>query len=382
VSSPSPRCSCSPSRCAAGRGRSAPSSRPPSRSRSGSSSRSPPSRRCKRRSSRSETCSTSRVPYTKLIGLPAVSDTPSLLPLASLHDDGLALPDVRWVVLGASVAAGILFLLVPRRYSLVLPLLVLAYFAVSQRPNDGKYRQASAGDLYQGIGAHRPDWIDRRVGTGARVAAIWSGAADKFTVWESEFFNRSVRDFYFTQEHLAGDLPETRLVADRRTGVMRTPDGKVARADYVLTDGSVALAGRVVDRDRITGLLLYRVGGTLRQLSWVEGLYPGDTWSGPAVTYTRLDCRGGSVTVTLQSDPGLFSTAQHVTAFVAGRAVASAAVAPRAVASLTVPLRPAGSTCQARFVVARTLVPRDVTQGANADPRRLGIHFNAFSYRS
>ena len=100
------------------------------------------------------------------------------------------------------------------------------------------------------------------------------------------------------------------------------------------------------------------------------------------MTYTRLDCRGGTVTATLQSDPGLFSTAQTVTAFVGGRRVASTRVAPRAIESVTVPLRPAGSTCTARFVVGRTLVPRDATKGANPDPRRLGIHFNAFSYRA
>jgi hypothetical protein len=320
-------------------------------------------------------------PYTKLIGLPAVSDTPALLPLASLHDSGLPLADVRWVVLGASAAAAALFLFVPRRYAFALPLLVLAYFAVSQKPNDGKYLQASRGDLFQGIGGQRPDWVDRTVGHDARVAAIWSGAADKFTVWEHEFFNRSVRDFYFTTEPLAGDLPETRLTADRETGLMRGPDGRVVRAEYALTDGSVALAGRPLDRDEHTGLILYRVAGPLRQLSRVEGLYPGDTWSGPEVTYTRLDCRGGSVTVTLQSDPGLFASAQQVTALVGGSAVARALVAPRGVASLTVPLRAAGSTCAARFVVGRTLVPAQVTKGSNPDPRRLGVHFNAFAYR-
>jgi hypothetical protein len=320
-------------------------------------------------------------PYTKLIGLPAVSVTPALLPLASLHDNGLALADIRWVVLGASVVAAAAFLLVPRRYLLALPLLVLAYFAVSQKPNDGKYQQASRGDLFQGIGAHQPDWVDRRVGTNARVATIWSGAADKFTVWEHEFFNRSVRDFYFTGEPLAGDLPETKLVAGRTSGLLRGPDGRVVRAAYALTDGSVALAGRELDRDARTGLILYRVGGPLRQLSRVEGLYPGDTWSGPVVTYTRLDCRGGSVTATVQSDPGLFTTAQRLTAFVRARAVARASVAPRAIESITVPLRPAGSVCTARFVVARTLVPRDATHGANPDPRRLGLHFNAFAYR-
>ena len=118
----------------------------------------------------------------------------------------------------------------------------------------------------------------------------------------------------------------------------------------------------------------------VRPVTGRGGPIPGDTWSGAEVTYTRLDCRGGSVTVTLQSDPGLFTAPQRVTAVVGGRAVARAAVPPRGVTALTARLRPSGSTCTARFVVAHTLVPRDVTHGANPDPRRLGLHFNAFGY--
>jgi hypothetical protein len=121
-------------------------------------------------------------------------------------------------------------------------------------------------------------------------------------------------------------------------------------------------------------MLLYRVGGPLRQISRVEGLYPQDTWSGARVTYTRLDCRGGSVAVTLQSDPALYSTPQTVTAFVGGREVGRIAVAPTAIRALTVPLRASGGRCVATFRVGRTKMPAN-------DPRQLGIHFNRFSYR-
>ena len=127
-------------------------------------------------------------------------------------------------------------------------------------------------------------------------------------------------------------------------------------------------------------MLLYRVGGPLRQLSRVEGLYPQDTWSGPEAIYTRLDCRGGTVTATLQSDPALFTSPQTVVAYSGVDEVARVRVGPRQIKSLTVPLHASGGTCTTRFRVTPTAVPNVVTHGVNSDARRLGIHFNVFSY--
>ena len=243
------------------------------------------------------------LPYTKLIGLPAVSDTTALLPLWSIAPSFGGIGSLHWVVLVASVGACLLFLFVPVRYALVVPLLVFVYFGISQKPIEGKYRQASILDLFQGITAAHPDWVDRAVGRDAQVSLIWSGNTDKYSVWENEFFNRSVRHFYYTSAPLQGDLPEKPLTTDRETGLMRGPDGKVVHADYVLTDGTVDVGGQVVAQDARKGIVLRRIFGSLRQVSRVDGLYPQDTWSGREVTYTRLGCRGGSVAVTLAERP-------------------------------------------------------------------------------
>jgi hypothetical protein len=320
------------------------------------------------------------LPYQRLIGLPAVSDTPSLLPLWSLADAGLGLERVRLLVALVSAAAGLLFLLVPRRLALLFPLLLALYFAAAQRPIEAKWRQASQLNLFAGITAPRPDWIDRALGREAEVAVIWSGNTDRYSIWQNEFFNRSLRRFYYTGLPLAGGLPETPLRVDRDSGLMRGPGGRVVRAAYALTDGSVALQGRVLAQDTRKGMLLYAVHGPLRQLSRVEGLYPQDTWSGATVTYTRLACRGGRLAVELQSDPALYSRPNAVVAYVAGRPLARASVAPRARRVLRVPLRPQGGVCKVRFRVERTLVPSIVSGGANPDPRRLGLHFNRFTY--
>jgi hypothetical protein len=319
-------------------------------------------------------------PYSELIGLPAVSDTPTLLPLWSLGDSGIGIDNIWIVVALGSFAAALLFVLVPARYAIVLPVLVLAYFAVIQQPIEAKWRSVSVLNLFAGITAPNRNWIDRKVGHDADVAVIWSGNTDRYSIWENEFFNRSLRRFYYTSAPLSGDLPEQPLEIDRDTGLMRGRDGMVVRASYVLTDGSVALDGRVIQEDARKGMLLYRVNGRLRQLSRVEGLFPQDTWSGKRVTYTRLACRGGRLAVELQSDPALFAKPNTVVAQVGGRVVGRAVVGPLDKKVLTVPLEREGSTCTVRFTVERTAVPDEVTNGANSDPRPLGIHFNRFRF--
>ncbi len=320
------------------------------------------------------------IPYENLIGLPTVSDTLALIPLWTLSDSGVGLDNVGLVVVCASLVAGVLFLLVPRRYALVLPLLVLAYFAVSQKPIQGKQHVATIGALFAGITSPHRDWIDRAVPPRAQVAAIWSGNTDPHAIWENEIFNRSVGTIYDTGAPLGGDLPETPVRVDHTTGLIRGPNGRPIRARYVLTDGSVALQGRVIARDEKKGMLLYRVAGPLRQTTWVQGLYPQDTWSGRTVTYTRFDCRGGTLAVRLQSDPALFGAANTVTARSGGRVVGRVSVAPRATRVLRVPLEARGSRCVVRFTVSRTAVPAVVTNGANADPRALGAHFDRFDF--
>jgi hypothetical protein len=319
------------------------------------------------------------LPYTQLISLNAVSDTPALLPVWSLHSALFPIEQVSLVVGLACIAAAVVFVSTPRRYALVLPLLVLVYFAVSQKPITGKHRTASVGSLFAGITNPHRDWIDRAVGGNADVVAIWTGNTDRYAIWENEIFNRSVGRVYDTGDPLSGDLPETRLSVDPRTGVM-SANGEPVRSRYALTDTSVELDGKVIAQDERKGMLLYRLSGPLRQTTQVAGLYPQDTWSGSTVTYTRLGCTGGSVAVRLESDPSLFTKPQTVTAAVAGRTVAKTTVPPGAIRELRAPLERRDRTCVVTFTVSPTAVPAVVTGGQNPDSRVLGIHFTRFSY--
>jgi len=148
-----------------------------------------------------------------------------------------------------------------------------------------------------------------------------------------------------------------------------------------LIDASVAVDGEVVAEDERKRMLLYRVDGPLRQLAFVDGLYPEDTWSRRNVTYTRHACRGGTLAAELQSDPALFREPNTVTARVGGRVVARAEVFSTLTKTLRVPLESDGATCVVRFTVANTAVPSVVTGGESSDTRELGMHFNRFTYR-
>jgi hypothetical protein len=302
------------------------------------------------------------VDYPRFIKTSAVADTFALLPWWWVQDHWIHLGQVRWAAFATALAAAAAFAFVPRRFALVFPAFVAAYFVLTTYlVENGRHgiHQASLGKLWAGIRTGRPDWIDRAVGRNASVAILRTAATTDETIWENEFFNRSVRTIYFHKvDRVPDPLPERALAG----GV---------RVQYVLAEDA---AGTVVARDPGIGVTLYRVDGPLVVPTHVTGLYPDDTWSGRRVTYTRTHCSGGRLNVALGSDPSLFSRPQVVTASEHGRVVGRARIAPAGTAELVVPLHPVSSICTVQFVVARTAVP------GRGDTRALGAHFVRFDY--
>jgi hypothetical protein len=313
------------------------------------------------------------IPFERFIETGVKSDTLMLLPLWELQDR-TGLDRVDEIVLLVGLLAAAAFLLLPRRFALALPAAVLLYFALAfpaiqlARPNG--LEQASIGALFMGIWAEPRNWIDRAVPDGAEVAMVWTGRTDRFTVNLNEFFSKSVGPIYVTDRGVPGSLPETRVEVDPVTGRFDPP----VRARYVVVDGSIAPDGQVLARDDGLGLALWKLDGELISTTSVTGLYPNDTWSGPEVTYRRLRCQGGTLTVTVDSDPSLFDEPQTVVALSGERRVV-AKVAPREAEKLVVPLEPANGVCTVRFTVSPTKVP------GPGDRRELGAHFRAFDYR-
>jgi dolichyl-phosphate-mannose-protein mannosyltransferase len=321
------------------------------------------------------------IPYERFIETGVKSDTLMLLPLWELQDR-IGLDRVDEIVLLCGLLAAAAFLLLPRRFALAFPAAVLVYFALAfpaiQLGKPNGVEQASIGALFQGIRAEHRDWIDRAVPDGAEVALVWTGRPDRFTVNLNEFFSRSVGPIYVTDVGVPGSLPETRIELDSATGRFDPP----VRARYAVVDGSIAPDGEVLARDVGWGLAVWKLeGGELISTTSVSGLYPNDTWSGDEVRWRRLRCDGGELRVALSSDPSLFQEDQTVTAFTGIDTMVTQRLGPREQGTLVVPLYAQGGTCEARFRIARTVVPSEVVPGSE-DSRALGAHFNGFDYRA
>ncbi len=196
------------------------------------------------------------------------------------------------------------------------------------------------------------DWIDRSVGRDEDVAFLWTGTSTEFTVWENEIFSRTIGDIYTTGPAVAGGLAQTPVSIDKSTGYVRGPDGRRVLVSHVLTDATGEFGGTVVGEDGIKRLVLYRVDGPLRQLAFVDGLYPQDTWSGKRVTYTRHACTGGELEVEVQSDSALFDKPYFLVARVGGKVIGRVLIDPlRAKQVLRVPLESKNGKCVVEFEV-------------------------------
>ena len=319
-------------------------------------------------------------PYTRFIGEPAKSDTLGLLPLWTINEH-LVL-DEYWTTVGlVGLALTALFVLVPRRFAVVVPLALLVLFAVVSKPvwsGPRGFLQSGTGALFQGIRGVERGWIDAAVPEGKEVAALWTGRADRFTINENEFFNRRVGHVYYVDQPTPGGIGEVKLVADGR-GIFRDPQGRTVRVPYALLDGSVTPDGVVVARDTQLGTAVWRLTGPLSSRTTVTGLYADGNWSGPLVTWRLLRCSAGTLTVLLHSDPTLFTGRQTVTA-VSGTRRAAVRFRPVDHATLRIGVVPdRDRTCTVRFTVAPTAVPAEVVPGST-DERRLGAHFDAFAY--
>ena len=108
------------------------------------------------------------LPFARFIGVAATADTLSLLPWWNLQEHVITLHQVS---AGRDAVRARRRRDLPRRparYALALPLLLLVYFAVEQRPIEARTTFASRGALFQGIRSVPADWIDRRGRPGRR----------------------------------------------------------------------------------------------------------------------------------------------------------------------------------------------------------------------
>jgi hypothetical protein len=257
--------------------------------------------------------------------------------------------------------------------------LVFAWFLLLNVTLEKQIAATSKGVLQQGLTTRR-EWIDDAVGANDEVAALWSGNASPMTVLQNEFFNRSVHSIYALGNvpEAAEYPPEHRVSIDETTGALRAEGGGPLRAQYALADHSLEVAAPEVARDRGTAIVLYRVEGELHLRGRVTGIYP-DAWTGREVRYTRWDCRGGGLLVSVASQPGLFKKAQTVVATAGDRVVGRIrAPATGEARAALFPLLPERDRCSVRLRVSSTAVPAQIL--GTADTRALGVRVMALDY--
>lgn len=322
------------------------------------------------------------IPFLSLLNITAQSDTVGLQPWWYLGDGLAGRNSVALVAVLVALALGAAFLWLSPRYAPVLPVLVALGFLATWLPLElwtHSFPRLASSAYHQGVGAQR-SWIDRAVERDAHVGVLWTGG-NALSVWENEFWNRSVDRVYDLGTPLPGDMPSTRVKVDQATGVLRDLDGKPIADPYVLTGTSVELLGTKVAFDPAKQLVLYRVTPPARTTTQIVGLYdePVSPWSSGHVTWRRYACRGGVLSVQLRSDNQLFKKAQ--TLVIGGTTAArTLTFAPGASKALHLPLVAKSGVCEVGFAISPTHRPVDFPKLRNGDTRSLGLHFDSIRY--
>jgi len=312
-------------------------------------------------------------PVAGFFGANTINDAFGLLDVWVLRDKVTSVEGTMVAVMLASMAAAAIFLLFPRSWAAVPVFLVFAFFAYGNHSVDFFLGNASHDALKFGISG-RKDWIDHAVGRNADVAAIFTGNRDYVTLWENEFFNRSVKPVYFVYRP-ADALVEQPAEPDPSTGALIS-GGLPTKAPYALADTSLIMAGRPIAQDKALGMVLYKTNGSLRLSGRLTGIY-ADRWSGSSANFLAYACHGGRLRLELAGEPRLRQGPVTVIASSGGRRLAKLVVPPALKSrSYTIPLASSGGACPVDFAVSPTAVPATTIGGQ--DTRALGIRFMSF----
>jgi hypothetical protein len=242
------------------------------------------------------------LPLGRLLNISILSDTFGLIPFLRLSEKLHGVSDARAFLLGGGALAAVAFAFVPRRLAaVVLPVAMAAFLVLSSYSVHGAIRDYSRGlrDA-AGLGGN-PSWIDDAV-RGNRAAFLFTGSTntgqESSFLWQAEFWNRSIKDFYDLD--VAEPVPlgaTTALTTERSTGRLVTAPPRPPPDEYLVTESAVQLAGRRIATHG--PLTLYRIAKPLHLSSLVEGVYD-DGWTGADASFTRFaPVRNASVVVTL-----------------------------------------------------------------------------------
>jgi glycosyltransferase involved in cell wall biosynthesis len=321
------------------------------------------------------------LPFTQLLNENAESDTPFLQPWWYLGQSWTGKALVSLVAVAVALVLVAAFLWLPARFAPWLPALVAAGFVLTWLPLEAwpaGFPQESLHFYDAGVAAGT-SWIDRAVGTDADVAVLWTGG-DAGRIWQDEFWNRSIRRVYAYGAQLPGGMPETAVTTRGPANVLVDDRGRPIRSQYVLADTRTPVVGARVAGDPDHLLALYRAAQPVRLGLRITGWYD-DSWTGPVVTWSRIDCGAGArLRFDLRSDATLFKgVVQHVA--VSGTTPAQTlTLLPTEQKPVTLPLQPRSGRCSVRLVISPARVPSSFPRLRIHDNRLLGVHVDYFTY--
>ena len=309
------------------------------------------------------------LPFESLFNLPVLVDTPGLIPLSRVAahlKDGIG--GARVLLALGVLAAGLFFALVPRRWGVVLAPIGIALFLVFSSVTVLKAWAGQSRATHDSQGTNDLSWIDKTIGSDADAAFLLTPdfQADPHPLWQSEFWNRSVRRVFpldALDPNGYAAIPTTLNGAGRLVTAPGTRQPK-----YVVTAPGVDVDGKLLAST--PRLALYRVASPLRLDDRSSGL-TADGWTGADATYTRYDPGAKLVFVDL-SRPGLPAVPARVRVELdsKGSTVAHRAWIARSDSQKTFRFRAPPAPFSVRIHVTPTFSP---SQFGLADTRQLGV---------
>jgi hypothetical protein len=198
--------------------------------------------------------------------------------LSTALDGGIE--DVRIAVAGGLVVAVLGLLLLDQRVARVaFPATVGLFLALSAYSVHGTIEvQSNAARAVQGVGD--PSWIDDRLGRSAQVGFVYGPSvnANPHLLWQSEFWNRSVRDVYVLGTDRSSSYSDNEIRLDSAGRLVPKASGRAIDEAYLLADPNLGIVGDVVATPG--PLALIRIDPPARLSSAVDGVF-ADRWSGP-----------------------------------------------------------------------------------------------------
>ncbi len=314
------------------------------------------------------------LPYQSILTNSAVSDTFGVFLPYAVQSRLLDPTLTTFIVVAGMIALIAILVSLGDKRAYIAVLVVALFFFATGAAVDRRTDKASVAA--QAISTPQ-NWIDHAVGDSAKVGVVWPGGSDPNRVWQAEFFNRSVGNVLTLFAPLAGGLPDT-VVNVQADGVLVDRNAVRVSEDYVFSDSFTRINGTVVAEDQRHGTVLTKTMGTVVLEETVTGVF-ADGWSGSDVIYTRYACRGGAVTMYVNSNHGIHVEPVTVTPYIGDQALAPTVVVETEVASpIRVPLKVVEGACQVRFHIDPLVAP-SVAIGTT-DERPLGLMIKRFEY--